>query len=44
MRTLEVTEWVTPFPAQVSSAVMFPEWVTTVPFAVPQVLGGRTVI
>src|SRR5262249_45718515 len=30
------TWWVTPFPAQVSSALMLAEWVTTVPFGVPQ--------
>ncbi len=42
IRTLEVMEWVTPLPAQVSSAVMLPAWFTTVPLGVPQAAGGRT--
>ena len=34
---------VTPFPAQVSSALMLAEWLTTVPFGVPQATAGATV-
>jgi hypothetical protein len=42
-RMLWVMEWVTPFPAHVSSAVMLLEWVTTVPFGVPHEFGAVTV-